>query len=480
MQLEIYFSFNTILDTRKTLFAVGYLRGKAQQWMKPYIRRHMDHNEDLDQMFWYFCSFKEAIRRVFGISNKEPAAERAVQYLTQKTSAAEYAARFQEQANLTEWDDAALITMFCQGLKENVKDKLMQTGAQVDDLQTLIARAIDLDDKLYERNMEKHYGGNFQGQAGSYTGYHQRQQRGPVNTLQYGDPMEIDTTQRRKGKISRGQQNNKKEKKCYSCGKTGHFAKNCRSKNVVQRQQFNATLRVPEDKEKSPKEDDNDNKMSTTSDHVSEDDDKGFCIVNNREQLQDVLAGRISVKQAASTSEVNAAIREALRPSDSPEPKEDKAAERELLDKLYDDLDRQRDNLDKMMDRFGKALDVIDKGMDQVITKAFKDAEKGRLFQLRPAGETADDPQAWLTALNNAKKKLEDTQVPSEPSDCVEHVRLHWTACYDDDCQTHMSSKEGANWFPRKPRRRQQSLMRVPLLLRNVTSHPSGNGTISW
>ena len=120
--------------------------------------------------------------------------------------------------------------------------------------------------------------------------------------------------------------------------------------------------------------------MSTTSDHVSKDDDKGFCIVNNREQLQDILAGQISVKQAASTLEVNAAIREALRLSDSPEPKEDKAAERELLDKLYDDLDRQGDDLDKMMDQFGKALDVIHKGMAQVISKAFNDAEERRLF----------------------------------------------------------------------------------------------------
>ena len=440
----------------------------------------MDDNKDTNQMFRYFDNFKEQIRRVFGILNEKSAAERAVQHLTQRTSAADYAARFQEQANLTKWDDATLMTMFQQRLKDNVKDKLMRDGAQANDLQTLIERTIDLDDRLYKRNMEKRYGGNFQAQAGSYTGYYQCQSRGPVNTLQYGDPIEIDATQRRKEKIPRGQQNTKKEKKCYSCGKTSHFAKNCCSKNVVQRRQFNATLRVPKDKGKGPKENDNDKKMLTTSDHVLEDDDKEFCIVNNRKQLQDVLAGQISVKQAASTSEVNAAICETLRPSDSLEPEENKAAERELFDKLYDDLDRQGDNLDKMMDQFGKALDVIDKGIDEVISKAFKDAEEERPFQLRPADKMTKDPQAWLTALNNAKKELKDTRVSSEPSDHVEHVRLHWTTCYNDNCQTHMSSKEGANWFLRKPKRRQQSLMRVLPLLRNVTKHPSGNGTISW
>ena len=280
----------------------------------------MDDNKDTNQMFWYFDNFKEQIQRVFGISNKKSAAERAVQHLTQRTSTSNYAARFQDQANLTEWDNAALMTMFSRRLKDNVKDKLMRDGAQADDLQTLIKRAIDLDNRLYERNMEKRYGSNFQGQASLYTGYHQRQPRGPVNTLQYSDPMEIDATQRRKEKIPRSKQNNKKEKKCYSCGKTGHFAKNCRSKNVVQQRQFNATLRVSENKGKGPKENDDDKKMSTTSDYVCEDDDKGFCIVNNRELLQDVLSGRTLFKAAASTLKVNAAIRKALRPSNSPEP----------------------------------------------------------------------------------------------------------------------------------------------------------------
>ena len=37
MQLEIYFGFNTIPANRKSLFAVGYPRGKAQQWIKPNV-----------------------------------------------------------------------------------------------------------------------------------------------------------------------------------------------------------------------------------------------------------------------------------------------------------------------------------------------------------------------------------------------------------------------------------------------------------
>jgi retrotransposon gag protein/zinc knuckle protein len=32
------------------------------------------------------------------------------------------------------------------------------------------------------------------------------------------------------------------------------------------------------------------------------------------------------------------------------------------------------------------------------------------------------------------------------------HDGMSWTACYDDNCNTHLSDKQGSGWFPRKPR----------------------------
>jgi hypothetical protein len=32
------------------------------------------------------------------------------------------------------------------------------------------------------------------------------------------------------------------------------------------------------------------------------------------------------------------------------------------------------------------------------------------------------------------------------------HDMLHWTACYNDDCQTHQSSKDISGWYPHEPR----------------------------
>ena len=65
-------------------------------------------------------------------------------------------------------------------------------------------------------------------------------------------PMEIDTMKRKTvhGKPKKGQ--NKKTLKCYSYGKPGHFAKDCRSKNMVSRPQFNMMRRVPIMKEGTP------------------------------------------------------------------------------------------------------------------------------------------------------------------------------------------------------------------------------------
>jgi hypothetical protein len=126
----------------------------------------------------------------------------------------------------------------------------MRDGRSISDMFDLIEVAIDLDDKLYERAMKKRYdqprerAGIFFESTIEYQQSQFRFNKQKYSNLDYRGPasMELDSTQYRKGKNPRGKQGNK-SKTCYSCGKSSHFARDYRSKNLVIPRQINAMLR---------------------------------------------------------------------------------------------------------------------------------------------------------------------------------------------------------------------------------------------
>ena len=98
------------------------------------------------------------------------------------------------------------MTMYRRGLKENVKDELMRSRGEFQTLEQLINKAIEINDKLYERAIEKRYitGGRTYALLGRSGG------RGR------GDPMELDSTQKRFKKGRGGNSKKVGSLKCYT------------------------------------------------------------------------------------------------------------------------------------------------------------------------------------------------------------------------------------------------------------------------
>jgi hypothetical protein len=141
------------------------------------------------------------------------------------------------------------MTMFRRDLKNNLKNEIMRDDKSISDMFDLIEVIIDLDDKLYEKAIKKKYDQSRERTKTSFEStikYYSKEFRfsQKYSNLDYCESasMKLDSTQYCKEKNSRRKQNSK-SKTCYSCDKSNHFARDCRSKNLMISRQINAMLR---------------------------------------------------------------------------------------------------------------------------------------------------------------------------------------------------------------------------------------------
>jgi hypothetical protein len=229
--------------TKKVLYTSSLIQGDAKDWFKPILRDFLENedNENLqDQetqnIFTSWDNFEQALKDNFRVINKERQAAAELIALRQLKSCATYSTKFQQLAAKTEWDNEALIEIYYQGLKEEVKDELHKAD-RPDDLTTYITMAIKIDQRQYERRKERanatRKGSNFNPyypnrQNNNRNNHHsnsrnQGQRRGnQQNNTSYGTapgPMVIGATQPA-GKPQRDMS----KCKCYNCNKYGYMA----------------------------------------------------------------------------------------------------------------------------------------------------------------------------------------------------------------------------------------------------------------
>ena len=161
-QLRAYHRYNEYEfpdEERKVLHAAYLLTGSALDWFEPTLRDYSengesDRDDDTNRIFSSFAIFAEGLKKTFGNPDEERTAERKLEHLKQKGSASKYAAEFRQATSKLDWEDNNLMAWFYRGLKEEVKDELVREK-RPDDFTDYVELAVSIDNRLYERRIEK-------------------------------------------------------------------------------------------------------------------------------------------------------------------------------------------------------------------------------------------------------------------------------------------------------------------------------------
>ena len=152
-QLKIYAQSARYPDEiTKIHFAGSFLRGGAYSWFQPLLAS--SHKGVQPAEFESFKTFTDALSRVYGDPNPEITAERELRQLRQSSSATQYIAEFQRLRQYVRYNEAALISQFYHGLRDNIKDRLADSP-RPKTLAELMKAATSHDSRISERILER-------------------------------------------------------------------------------------------------------------------------------------------------------------------------------------------------------------------------------------------------------------------------------------------------------------------------------------
>jgi len=223
-QCVMYIFFNKIkfgTETKQVLWAMSFMRGSAFSWAEPMLSDYSTNTntqgsimtnmaEKTKQVFRTWKGFVDEATAVFGDMDERRTAARELQSLRQNGSVMTYTANFQRHAMRLGYGDEALKDRYYIGLKDYVKDEISRS-AKPDELAALIKLAVDIDNRHYERSLER---------RGSHKPPPDNRKKSYQNKH---DPMELDATTR-KPLSKEVREKRRKENLCFECGLPGHQA----------------------------------------------------------------------------------------------------------------------------------------------------------------------------------------------------------------------------------------------------------------
>ena len=160
VQLSMYFDSRPrqfIHDQPKILFAALLFQDAAARWWTAEYRK-----KPADRALWTidYQAFLNELERVFGRVDSHADAQRKLSTLRQDKGASEYYTRFLQYASESEFNEAAQMYHFRQGLKTDIKTALAANLNQYTTLSGLANAAILIDNHLYEDRKERRAGQN--------------------------------------------------------------------------------------------------------------------------------------------------------------------------------------------------------------------------------------------------------------------------------------------------------------------------------
>jgi hypothetical protein len=228
----------------KIAFVTNLLKDEAYHWVMP----HLTLPED-EQPIWLgsWVFFKQEFKKVFGDSDIIETSRQKLKGLKQTQSATSYATEFTRHCAYLHWGDEAFRHAYFDGLKEDVKDKLL-TPNEFKTLVDLIDASVKWDNLLYQRRRtnpsttSRSTNTRIDTPVNKTRPFTFQPSSRPTNTTSTPAsstftpvPMEVDAVRPRFAPLTTEERKYRMDNKlCMYCGKTGHIARDCRAKSSTQ------------------------------------------------------------------------------------------------------------------------------------------------------------------------------------------------------------------------------------------------------